>query len=371
VTISTDEFEKSIAAAELNPTGDLFGPRSSWTPRTVYHEGELPPPPTPEILTTRQGSSLLLPATTNLLFGASTVGKSWIALHAAVQELNKGNRVLWIDYEWTLDKLRGRLVALDVPRDRWGLLDYIRPEDRLTITGGTSEFYGRDFRPVVNEHRYSFAVVDALTPALSQEGLDPNVGTDVETIYRVLGRTLTDTGTSVLFIDHEGKGKERDKRYSIGSERKLTGLTGVSLRAEGKSKVSRATYETLRGETHLIVAKDREGYLTTGGGDQERVAVVEFIARPDGTFAVNVDHALDVEVTPPTWLLTEVVRAVRSCPGGSGREIGQIARGNATDSGVREALRWLVDKGYARQEPGARNSRRYYLNESRVETLKL
>lgn len=366
MTTENDPIERDLEAAIIKlATGELpTERRTSWAPVSAYFDGELPPPPTPTILSTRQGTSLILPATTNLLFGASTVGKTWIALVAAAQELRKGNRVLWIDYEYSLDKLRNRLDTLRVPRDRWNLLDYVSPRDALTVKGGTSNFYGMDFLPLVASVPYSFAVVDALTGALSVEGLDPNVGPDVEALYRVLGKTLTDYGAAVLFIDHEGKSKERDVRYSIGSERKLSGLTGVSLRAEGVTPFGRATYDTLRGEVHIKVAKDREGYLTNG--TDQLIARVEYLAHPDGKLDVHVDRAADVVLRPPEHVLRAVVAFLREEPGSSGNAVEKwlIAEGVAADKTIRKVVKWLGTHGYAQ-----RRGTGWYLNEDQVAKL--
>src|SRR5690606_12120035 len=74
-----------------------------------YLAGEVQPP-IPEVLQRDDGQGLMYAGRVNMLYGSSESAKSWIALHACMQEMSKGERVMYLDFEDepvnTLDRLK-------------------------------------------------------------------------------------------------------------------------------------------------------------------------------------------------------------------------------------------------------------------------
>ena len=269
----------------------------------------------PSLLAVRGASSLLYSGRTNSIIGESESGKSWIALHAATEVLARGGRVLWIDYEDNVRTFRGRLDALSIPDEDAQRIHYLNPSKAL-YDHHKLRTSGPGYAALVElcrEYRYELAVIDTMTGAMSVEGLDPDVGTDVEATHRVLMGTIArESGATVLVLDHVPKSKDNRGRYAIGSERKLSVITGAAYVVEVTRPVSRALGpDPILGSANLKVTKDRPGFVRGGRSELSTVAVVEMTAYPDGGLTVRLVSPKDTVTVPSIDLLHRILDRVR------------------------------------------------------------
>lgn len=343
---------------------------SSWRP--IPLNGELEDDAPPSVLnitgTTRH---LLYPGSINSVFGETEAGKSWLSLLATREVIERGGRVLFLDYEDSPRRFLARMDAMGVDRDLVRkLVDYVKPTHALwnNRNNASTEAHA-DFVAMLRAHKYELGVVDTMTGAMSVEGLDPLSMTDVEQVYRVLcGRIVTETGAAVLVNDHVTKSTEGRGRYAIGSERKLSGITGAAYYYELTRPWSRATIEPVYGSADLKIAKDRAGWVRGGRAELSVVATLNVTAEPDGGIYLQLVDPRDTVPTPPHELLLKVITALRRFPGMSKGALEKEVGGKTAT--VRLALNWLVDRQVVRVD--ARGNGQYlHLDETRLRELDL
>lgn len=236
----------------------------------------------PEVLSRDDGKSLMYHGRVNMLYGPSESAKSWIALYGCLQEMAKGERVVYIDFEDepinTLERLRRLGAGADDVRH---LFNYIRPEDPLAPMQRNR--WGADTATQIGEANLSLfekaladidpslIVADGMTVLYGLHGLDTNdsVSTDVITTWL---KSLTRNGRStVVIIDHVGKGAQKGAE-PIGSQHKTAMVQGTLIQAW---PIARPMPGKL-GEIELIVTKDRPGkvrqFARDAGGDKAQVA---------------------------------------------------------------------------------------------------
>lgn len=343
---------------------------SSWRP--IPLEGPVEDDAPPSLLaiegTTRH---LLYPGSTNSISGESESGKSLLALVAAREVIERGGRVLWLDYEDTRRRFTSRLDSMSVPRELWSSIDYINPAHALwnrKINASTGAH--ADFVELLARGGYELAVIDTMTGAMSVEGLDPNIGTEVEAIQReLMGRIVKDTGAAVLVLDHVTKSSDGRGRYAIGSERKLSGITGAAYAIEVTKPWSRALGGApIHGTALLKITKDRPGYVRGEGSTLSTVASIEVTADPDGGLRLRVVDPRDTVPCPPLDLVSKIVEALRRFPGTSKSTLENELGVKAATS--RAARDWLIDRGAIVVESRG-NGSYLTLNETRLRELDL
>ena len=378
------EFEQIRALIEAGPgddvTNSITRPEelpslldrepSSWRP--IPLEGPVEDDAPPSILKI-EGTNrcLLYPGSTNSIFGESESGKSLLAIVAAREVIERGGRVLWLDYEDSPRRFRSRLDSMSVPPDLWGSIDYLNPVHALwSKRTNASTGAHADFVDLLRASRYELAVVDTMTGAMSVEGLDPLSMTDVEQLYRVLtGEIVKRTGAAVLVLDHVTKSSDTRGRYPIGSERKLSGVTGAAFAIEVTRAWSRALGgEPVHGAAVLKIAKDRAGYVRGGRSELSVVASIEVTAEPDGGLRMRVVDPRDTVPLPPHELIVRVVDVLRRYPGLSKSGLENELGGKATT--VRNVRDYLVDRGVIRVDVQGRGQY-LHLDETRLRELDL
>jgi hypothetical protein len=341
---------------------------SSW--RVVPLSGASEEDSPPSILSIGATSRhLLYTGSTNSIFGESESGKSWIALVAALEVIDRGGRVLWLDFEDNARRFRGRLDSMSVPKELWSLIDYVNPIHALwnNRTNASTAAHA-DFAELLNNGCYELAVVDTMTGAMSVEGLDPLSMTDVEQVYRVLaGQIVKRTGAAVLILDHVTKATEGRGRYAIGSERKLSGITGAAYSLEVTRPWSRALGgEPVNGAASLKIAKDRPGYVRGGRSELSIVASIEVTADPDGGLRMRVLDPLDTVPVPPVDLLRRIIDTLRRL--GELSMTGLERELDGKSETIRAARNWLIDRGaIVKHERG--NGKYLRLDETKLREL--
>lgn len=237
--------------------------------------------PEPTVLQRSDGKGLFYPGRVNSLFGKSEAAKTWISLYACTQEMGKGERVAFLDFEdepaGTIERLRAMGAGDD---DVKTAFMYLHPEEPIKEMmrnrwGGAVENPAADqssavFRAALDKADPSLIVVDGMTVIYGLHGLDTNdaAGTDVITSWL---KKLTRGGrTTVIVIDHTGKAGGEGSS-PIGAHHKTAMVQGASIRADAVSRPMRGAVGTVR----LIIHKDRPGAVREyASKDDEQVAGV-------------------------------------------------------------------------------------------------
>jgi hypothetical protein len=342
------EFEpnpRQSLLAEADAVLDEDDRSSTWSPinlREHLHPGD--GHDAPSLLLRTDGQGCFYEGKRNELHGAFDSGKTWVALWTAREVLAAGGIVLWLDYEDSPRSIAQRLLALGATEEE--ILQgfrYVQPNEPLTQT---TEI---DLRLALAGVR--LVVIDAANEAMAAAGLDPNANRDIAQWYAKVPRIATDSGATVLVLDHVAKDPER-QRGAVGGAHKQAAIDGASYRTDTVKPFGRGSAGTVR----LRLTKDRGGYIRgIVEGKEPTIAEVAI----DGTDP----EALVVEVRPPVgpegWRPTHLMEAVSRLLEDqteplSERAIVELVSGK--QSYVREALATLVREGYVQRVGGPRGA---------------
>ena len=301
------------------------------------------------VLLRSDGVGLLYAGRINSLAGEAESLKTWLALVACAQELRAGRHVLYLDFEDDAGSvIRSRLHHdLGVPADRLTeLLHYVRPDEPITTNGARA-------RLLADAAAWSptLAVVDGITEALSLHGLSSNADVEIASLTSLLTRPLADLGAAVAGLDHVAKDPEQRGRYAIGSQHKLSAVSGA---AYGIQSISPARRGTQDGLSRLVVAKDRPGGVRPHATAVGTVADFRFGSDGDGLVSWRLDPPDVTQATEPfrpTHLMERVSRYLEDATEDqSQRAIVRAVRGK--DEAVIPAIRCLVAEGFVATSVG-------------------
>lgn len=221
----------------------------------------------PTLLDRVDGQSLLYPGRLNMLYGNSESAKSWLSMFTAIQVLEVGGRVVYLDFEDEPVNAIQRMKLLGASDDDLRKsFRYVRPEDPLAPMQRSK--WGEDrstevgllnnriFTELLEKHDPTLVVADGMTMLYSLHGLDTNdsVQTDIITTWL---KTLTRNGRStVIVVDHAPKNSERGA-LPLGSQHKVSMVQGSLLQTYPTSQPMPGAV----GEVELIVLKDRPGQV--------------------------------------------------------------------------------------------------------------
>lgn len=287
---------------------------ATWEPVDLepYIAGQVRPAE-PEVLARSDGRALMYKGRVNMLYGSSESAKSWIALNTAMQEMAKGERVLYLDFEdepvQTLNRLRLMGAADDDLRLQFS---YIRPEEPLapmqrnrwgssspTDIGTLNQSL---FSKALEALDPSLIVADGMTSLYGLHGLDANdaVSTDVITSWL---KKLTRNGRStVIIIDHMAKSGEKGT-LPLGSQHKVAMVQGTLLQVWPV----RQPMPGAVGEVELVVLKDRPGSVraasrASGGGKAQVAGIVTIDSSKVGQ--------TEMTIAPPRHVVAQTASAV-------------------------------------------------------------
>ncbi|AWN07762.1 DNA primase/polymerase [Microbacterium phage Hendrix] len=268
-------------------------------------------PVDPELLersdsTLQDPKFLMYPGRVNMLYGSSESAKSWIALYLTKEVIRNGQRVMYLDLEDDPVNTLSRLQLLGLTRDDFqgGMFRYIRPEDPLAPMqrnrwGKAEETSaGREnqelFERELNEHEPSLIVADGMSVLYGLHGLNTNDTVDTDVITGWMKKLTRGGKTTVVIIDHTGKGSERGS-LPIGSQHKVSMVQGTLLQVWP----TRQPMPGALGTVELIVLKDRPGQVRKiaavgNGGKAQQVAKVTLDSRTPGATYITIDPP-----TPP------------------------------------------------------------------------
>ena len=306
----------------------------------------------PTILAREDGVCLLYPGRTNLMMGETESAKTWVALHAMAGELNQGRHVVYLDYEDGAPTAVERLRALGVSEGAIeGLVTYVNPEGRFDDLARLSMVDAIEGRGTP-----AMVVVDALTGAMRSHSLNPNEGADVEAYYADVPRWFARTGAAVTVLDHVTKNQETRGRWAIGSERKISGLSGAAYAFDVKVPFGRGR----TGVTAIVVVKDRPGHVRQHADAAGRIATAQLTSWPDDgvTVSLSPPDADTEDPFRPTQLMGRLSDAIAAEPGLSKRALRAAVTGKAQY--VDLALELLVTESYVETRDGPRSARLHY-----------
>ncbi|MGD2100829.1 MAG: AAA family ATPase [Acidimicrobiia bacterium] len=208
--------------------------------------------PTPTIGIRDDGLGLFYAGRTNTLFGPSGSGKTFCALCAAVQTIEQGGNVAWIDFEDDAIGTISRLIELGADRRQvLGHFHYINPVDRLS-----SNDRGR-FVEWVKSEGFALVVIDSIGEWGSLNGVNARIDHEVNEFLRENADAIARTGSGVISLDHT---PHSTPDRPIDSQRKIAKTSGAMYQVETVRELGRGQKGVLR----LISRKDRGGHYPRG-----------------------------------------------------------------------------------------------------------
>lgn len=341
----------NLATVHHLPAPDPEPSRTSWWPRdlTAVIAGHDEEPP-PAFLARQDGHRLFYAAKVNGLIGESENGKSWVAQYTALQTLQVGQPVLYLDFEDTAPGVVARLRAMGADDQHLQHLAYIGPDEMLHAGAKN------DLEQTLTTRAPALIILDGFNAAMTLLGLDLESNTDATKFAQLLLMPLSRTGAAVVYVDHVPKNKDARGKGGIGAQAKRAMTTGCALLVDVEKEFGRG----MTGRLKLTVDKDRPGHVRAHSAAAKNAGTVVLQSRKDGTVAVHIeapDLRPPAERGPwrPTTLMERASRLLEDFPDGlSGNAVEKQLGG--TREHVRAALAALVEDRYAKREPGARGA---------------
>lgn len=203
----------------------------------------------PEFLTYVDAQPLFYAGKVNGIIGESESGKTWIALQAVRQALDKGQRVLYMDFEDTAPGIVSRLRSLGVTD--FTNLSYMSPDE------GFGTLAKLDLAETLHTLEPQLAVLDGFNAAMNVLGLDINSNNDATTFSQLLLKPVAATGVCLIYVDHVPKSKDARGKGGIGAQAKRAMTTGCTLAVHVLEPFGRGNV----GRLALSVDKDRAGHV--------------------------------------------------------------------------------------------------------------
>lgn len=256
-----------------------------------------------DFLTRTDGGRLIYAGKMHVFQAEPSSGKTWIALLAALEVLNVGGSVIYLDYEDTAKGILGRLLALGAEppqvRERFS---YMQPAGAF---GATERL---ELGKLLDNLNPDLVVIDGVAEALARDGLSEDRAAEVVGWIEKLPRWISRTGAAVVMLDHVVKDREQQGRWARGSSAKLAAVDGASYQVKVTSSFSRHKAGTMK----LVVAKDRPGGV---GAIGDVAAIASIAPKADGARVVvqldpNTAEIAKSDPWKPTVLMEKVSRAV-------------------------------------------------------------
>jgi len=250
------------------------------------------------LLTMTNANSLLYSDAENLVWGAPGCGKSWLAVFGVLQQIQRGQRALVIDYEMSQRDWVLRLKQCGATPEQLRLVEYIAPQEPLRgkIFGNGESLERKtpagfvlqdELRLAVARGPITLAVIDGISEMLTSNNLASNDAEDIVNMWNALPRLVTnETGAAVFGLDHVQKQLGTLKQKDImpfGSQHKLSRVKGAGYSAWATSHATKLEYGGQVGLLHLHCKKDRHG----GVGQGRDIATLEIQPLPGGAVSLR------------------------------------------------------------------------------------
>lgn len=198
------------------------------------------------------GVGLFYPGRLNDVSGESEGGKTWLALIGCITEINRGNHVVYLDFEDDAGGVVTRVLLLGAkPDEIREFFHYVRPD--VSPGKGDIDMFLRLVRTVAP----TLVVLDGVTEAMAMLGMELKENTEIAVFGQRLLRPLAGTGAALVTLDHVVKNGENRGRYSLGGVHKLNGINGVKYIVEAVAPFGIG----LTGRSRVRIAKDRPAQL--------------------------------------------------------------------------------------------------------------
>ncbi|MBB5785986.1 AAA family ATPase [Jiangella mangrovi] len=334
---------------QLDPNGQLPKDSSepadkvrSWRPQDISSvlDGTYEPPQA-TVGARSDGIGMFYRSRKHTVSSESEGGKTWLLLATSITEIERGNSVVYLDFEDEAGGVVGRLMSMQLPaqsiRDRFA---YVRPEQPLDVVGRS------DLAQALGDMHPTFVVIDGVTEAMVLHGLDPLSNKDAATFGRMLPTGIANMGPAVCSLDHVTKAAEGRGRYSLGAVHKLNGLDGAAYVLENRTPFGIG----LTGRSTVKIGKDRPGQLRRHGkpssGGMHWFADLVLDSQHESFVLADIEPPTEKTTGDfrPTVLMGRVVEALNTHGPLSQRRICAAVRGNAKS--IREALDFLILDGF-------------------------
>jgi hypothetical protein len=230
------------------------------------------------MLRREDGNCLLYAGKINAIFGESESGKTWIALEAIRQELEKNNIVFYLDFEDSARSILNRLKTLRVPTDKFKLFRYANPDEPL------GEGIGEIMRTEIMAYLPTLIVVDGVNAAMNLLGLDLEKNKDATHFSQKVLKPLRIGGAGILTIDHVTKSKDNRGNYAIGAQAKRADIDGAAFAVSVAMPFGRG----IDGALDITCTKDRPGFVRAICPDAKTVGVANLKSSPEGLISVSI-----------------------------------------------------------------------------------
>lgn len=180
----------------------------------------------PTLMLRSDKKGLVYPGRTHWVFGGPKTGKTFLALYTAVEVLESGGHVMYIDYENIAAKIWELLtVSFGVdPQVVMARFQYRRMTEAISMDDDLLQAVNRAARWRKKKGGYEFIVVDGVNKSMQIEALEPNSNADTNKWFDLLPNRFqtVNPNAAVMCLDHSGKNGEL-----LGSTAKAAGVTGA------------------------------------------------------------------------------------------------------------------------------------------------
>jgi hypothetical protein len=232
------------------------------------------------------------------VFGDPEAMKSWLLLLSAVQEIERGRHVFYMDMEDNERSIVDRLRLLGASRIRIKKhFHYFRPDDQIT------EHDQAAFRRLVTKHQPTLVVLDGVTEAFALHGLSINSAEEAAMWFRNFARqfqvkpTPEYDGPAIVELDHVVKSHESRNGWAIGSIHKKAGIKGAAYQVVTVAPFGKGKH----GISRLLLEKDSPGgveWVAFGRNRQRLVGELHCDATGGGGVDAWIESADPAASTP-------------------------------------------------------------------------
>ena len=324
-----DADDSTGELANVEPDWDTFNAMTMEVERATI--GKLP-----AILSRTDGRTVLYAQKVNTVAARPNGGKSWLAIKCAIEVVERGGRVLMLDFDNKRPSvLAGRAGDMGVEATFQNEEAFQFKDVELVKNKGAMAA-AVQWLLAAKDPTFSTVIIDSDTAA----GV-PNDGGDVNPWWKAHVTPWEAAELGVVILSHRPKQQDEDAAPgSIGSQTKRALPTGAVL----IMKTTKMWNSEVGGLVHLVVDKDRNGELPGVEEDIIVDMVVEHVDMGGGQF-------LNITLEPPDsergneGIVEDLDAALAKHPEGVYSQKGVRALVKGTGKAVGMALKALIDDG--------------------------